>query len=152
MHFKLEYQRATTHLNVCRTALLRRSMIFTRSSREQLSSSVRSWLRSKDVTRPSSSSSCTILSDLITRNISDGDRSIWAQQPNSNPDSPDVPETNFLIEVSAHHTLLRADDVITARTSEHRLHAWEKESLIRYFKTVKSNQLFSPTKCVQILP
>lgn len=51
---------------------------------------------------------------------------IWALDPNH--DSPDVPETNFLIEVSAHHTLLRADDVITARTSKHCLHAWERGS------------------------
>lgn len=39
-------------------------MIFTRSSLEQVRSSVRSWFRSKDVTLPRSSSSWTILSDL----------------------------------------------------------------------------------------
>lgn len=36
--------------------------------------------------------------------------------------SPDVPESNFLVEVSAHHTLLRTDDVVTAGTSKHSLH------------------------------
>lgn len=53
------------HLNVCLMALVRRSMIFTRSSLEQVSSSVRSWFRSSDVTRPSSSSSRTMVSALM---------------------------------------------------------------------------------------
>ncbi len=66
----------------------------------------------------------------------------------SNPDSPDVPETNFLIKVSAHHTLLRTDDVITARTSKHRLHAWERVLSVllgSYYKTFKRNQQLSWT-------
>lgn len=53
-----------THLNVCLTAPTRRSMIFSRSSREQVSSSVRSEFRSRAVILPSSSSSFTMLSVL----------------------------------------------------------------------------------------
>lgn len=54
------------YLRVCLTALVRRSMIFSRSSLEQVSSSVRSWFRSNEVTLPSSSSSRTMLSALNT--------------------------------------------------------------------------------------
>lgn len=54
------------HLSVCFTALVRRSTIFTRSSLEQVSSSVRSWFRSSDVTLPNSSSSRTMLSALMS--------------------------------------------------------------------------------------
>lgn len=37
---------------------------------------------------------------------------------------PDVPEADFLVEVSAHDALLCADDVVTAGAGEHRLHTW----------------------------
>lgn len=53
-----------THLNVCLTAPTRRSMIFSRSSREQVKSSVRSEFKSRAVILPSSSSSFTMLSVL----------------------------------------------------------------------------------------
>lgn len=56
------------HLKVCLTALTRRSMIFSKSSREQVKSSVLSGFRSKAVILPSSSNSCTMLSDLKTKN------------------------------------------------------------------------------------
>lgn len=60
-------QRERTYLKVCFTALLRRSMILMRSSREQVSSSVRSWFRSNDVTLPNNSNSHTVLSALHTQ-------------------------------------------------------------------------------------
>lgn len=55
---------ACSYLNVCLTALIRRSMIFSRSSREQLRSSVLSGFKSRAVIFPSSSISRTVLSDL----------------------------------------------------------------------------------------
>lgn len=36
---------------------------------------------------------------------------------------PDVPETNFLVEVPTHHALLCADDVIAAGACKHGLYA-----------------------------
>lgn len=54
----------SSYLNVCLTAFTRRSMIFRRSSREQLRSSVLSGFKSRAVTLPSSSISRTMLSDL----------------------------------------------------------------------------------------
>lgn len=52
------------YLNVCLTALTRRSIIFSRSSREQLRSSVLSGFKSRAVTFPNSSISRMIVSDL----------------------------------------------------------------------------------------
>lgn len=36
---------------------------------------------------------------------------------------PDVPETNFLVKMPTHHTLLCADDVIAAGSRKYRLYA-----------------------------
>lgn len=119
---------AEPHLNVCRTALLRRSMIFSRSSLEQVSSSLRSWFRSRDVTRPISSISRTMLSALMPRWKQTGGmmnpNALTAESTNqSDQNLPDVPKSDFLVKVATHDTLLRAHDVITAGAGEDRLHA-----------------------------
>lgn len=36
---------------------------------------------------------------------------------------PDVPETNFLVKMSTHDTLLRANDIVAAGSCKHRLYA-----------------------------
>lgn len=155
--------KAWTHLNVCLIVLVRRSMIFTRSSLEQVSSSVRSWFRSRDVTRPSSSSSFTMLSalkhalklythkhrcldhlgDLFCSEkvpalflLAAEPPTLWLQS-NTTPTNqkptetiywPDVPESNLLIKMSAHDTLLCAHNVITTWTSKHGLHTYTGET------------------------
>lgn len=138
------------HLNVCLTALVRRSMIFTRSSLEQVSSSVRSWFRSSDVTRPSSSSSRTMVSALTSecetqrsetscsvprRSKAETATSVRADRDctaNQNAiqrsRSPDVPESDLLVKVSAHDALLCAHNVIAAGASKHRLHTCAGET------------------------
>ena len=60
-------QSVFSYLNVCLTAFIRRSIIFSRSSREQLRSSVLSGFKSRAVIFPKSSISRTILSDLQKR-------------------------------------------------------------------------------------
>lgn len=60
-------QRGFSYLNVCLTAFIRRSIIFSRSSREQLRSSVLSGFKSRAVIFPNSSISRMIVSDLPKR-------------------------------------------------------------------------------------
>lgn len=57
-------QHVFSYLNVCLTAFVRRSITFSKSSREQLRSSVLSGFKSRAVIFPNSSISRTILSDL----------------------------------------------------------------------------------------
>lgn len=42
--------------------------------------------------------------------------------------SPDVPESDFLVKVPAHDALLRANNIIAARTCEHSLHTCAVET------------------------
>lgn len=51
-----------------------------------------------------------------------------SKKPQNINNAPDVPESNLLIKVSAHDTLLRAHNVVTAGTSKHRLHTCTGEA------------------------